>query len=245
MNIQAFLLTTLAGMATLIGGLIILLKRKNNYIISFSLSFASGVMIYVSIIDLIPSSLKAFKDYIILINFALIFLFFFIGILISNTINKIGNKTFKSSKLFKLGIISMIAIILHNIPEGITTYLTSNQNIKLGITLVIAIALHNIPEGITIALPIYYDTSSKFKALFFTLLAALSEPLGAIIAHIFLSNIVNDFIMGILYSIIAGIMINISIEELMKESYKQSKKGFLVGLIFGVSFMLLNHFIFG
>ena len=44
----------------------------------------------------------------------------------------------------------MVAIVLHNIPEGIATFITSNNNLKLGITLTIAIALHNIPEGLAV-----------------------------------------------------------------------------------------------
>ena len=67
----------------------------------------------------------------------------------------------------------MIAIILHNIPEGIATYLSGEFNYKLGLSLTIAIALHNIPEGISIALPIYYGTKSRGKALIYTLASAL------------------------------------------------------------------------
>ena len=65
----------------------------------------------------------------------------------------------------------MIAIIIHNIPEGIATYISSETNIKLGISITIAIAMHNIPEGISIAVPIYYATGSKKKAVFMTFLS--------------------------------------------------------------------------
>ena len=74
---------------------------------------------------------------------------------------KLGIKIL-NSKLYKLGIITMLVIMMHNIPEGIATYITTTQNINLGITLTIAIALHNIPEGISISIPIYYSTGSKF-----------------------------------------------------------------------------------
>ena len=60
-------------------------------------------------------------------------------------------------KLYKVGFISMIAIILHNIPEGIATFVATNSDITLGISLAIAIAMHNIPEGISISVPIYYS----------------------------------------------------------------------------------------
>lgn len=57
----------------------------------------------------------------------------------------------------------MIAIILHNIPEGIATFVATNSDITLGISLAIAIAMHNIPEGISISVPIYYSTNNKRK----------------------------------------------------------------------------------
>ncbi len=60
----------------------------------------------------------------------------------------------------------MLAIIIHNIPEGIATFMAGCSDSKLGITLTLAIALHNIPEGISISVPIYYATKSKKKGSF-------------------------------------------------------------------------------
>ena len=95
-----------------------------------------------------------------------------IGVIVSLLINKYLPSDFekaKDSKLYKIGIFSMLAIILHNIPEGIATFLTTNANAKLGITLAIAIALHNIPEGISISVPLYFGTGSKQKQYYILL----------------------------------------------------------------------------
>ena len=136
----------------------------------------------------------------------------------------------------------MIAIILHNIPEGIATYLSTESNFKLGLSLTIAIALHNIPEGISIALPIYYGSKSRGKALIYTLFSALSEPLGALLAYLFLSKTITNNIMGILMSLIAGIMIQISIYELLPTSLKfKNKKLTILSFILGIFFMIMNH----
>ena len=125
------------------------------------------------------------------------------------------NKSISNKKLYRLGLVSMLAIIMHNIPEGIATFLSSSTNKGLGLSLALAISFHNIPEGISIAIPIYFSTKSKRKAFFYTLISGLSEPLGAILAYLFLSSIINNFIMSIILSIIAGIMIHISIYELL------------------------------
>ena len=241
-----FILTTLAGLSTLIGTIIIFInKNKSNKIIAASLSFASGVMITVSIIDLIPETITylhtTFKTFPTII---LTLIFICIGIILSMTIDKYVTPN-RKEELYKIGIISMLAIILHNIPEGIATFLSTESNLKLGLSLTIAIALHNIPEGISISVPIYYSTGSKLKAFIYTLISGLSEPLGALLAHLFLSKIINNNIMGLLMGIIAGIMIQISIYELLPTSLKyKDKKTTIIFFLIGILFMSINHIIF-
>ena len=87
----------------------------------------------------------------------------------------------------------MLAIILHNIPEGIITFMVTGINLNLGIKLVIAISLHNIPEGISIAIPLFYATKNKLKTFFMVLISGLSEILGAILSYLFLSKFMNNF----------------------------------------------------
>lgn len=139
----------------------------------------------------------------------------------------------------------MLAIILHNIPEGIATFLASTSDMSLGIALTIAIALHNIPEGISISIPIYYSSNSKKRAILYTLISALSEPFGALLAYLFLSKIVTDTIMGCIFSIIAGIMIFISMFELLPTSFKYKNRGVtILFFIIGILFMYINSIIF-
>lgn len=242
MNTKSFILTTLAGLSTLLGTIPIFFKIKTNKILVSALSFASGVMITVSIIDLIPESINYLNQTFKIVPTILISSIFIVsGIIISMTIDKYIN-TKREGEIYKVGIISMIAIILHNIPEGIATYLSSENNFKLGLSLTIAIALHNIPEGISIAVPLYYAKKSRGKALLYTLSSALSEPLGAILAYLFLSKIINNNIMGLLMAIIAGIMIQISLYELLPTSFKyKNKKQTIIYLIIGILFMLTNH----
>ena len=245
--LYAFILSFLAGISTLIGALLIYFdKHKGNKIITISLSFAAGVMICVSLIDLLPNS------YRMILNTSNIFprtiltlIFMIIGIIISMMIDKYlpdTKENTNNNELYKIGIISMIAIIMHNIPEGIATFITSSNNIKLGITLTIAIALHNIPEGISIAIPIYHSTNNKIKALLYAFISGISEVLGSIIAYLFLSPFITDNIMAYLYAIIAGIMIHISIYELIPTAYSNSSfKCLLKYLLLGFTIMILSH----
>jgi len=248
-NIEySFFITTFAGLSTMIGALLIFFKFKNTFnVVSSSLAFAAGVMITVSITDLIPSSLIGFLDiYYVFPAILMTLIFIVMGIVISTLINKyipdIKSNEINNKGLFKVGVISMIAIILHNVPEGIATFMTSAKDISLGLSLAIAITLHNIPEGISIAVPIYYSTKSKFKALLYTFVSGMSELLGAVISYLFLSPFMNNFIMSILLSIIAGIMTSISMYELIPASLryndtKRTIKYFLIGSLF----MMMCH----
>lgn len=248
-NIEySFLITSLAGLSTMLGAILIFFKFKNtNRVVCSSLAFASGVMLTVSITDLIPSSISGLlQTYYLFPALLMTLIFIILGIVISTLINKyipdISSKDINNKGLFKVGVISMIAIILHNVPEGIATFMTSTKDLQLGLSLALAITLHNIPEGISISVPIYYSTKSKIKALLYTFISGISEPIGAIVAYLFLAPFMNDLIMSILLAVIAGIMTSISMYELIPASlkYNDSKrtiKYFLIGSIF----MLICH----
>ena len=136
----------------------------------------------------------------------------------------------------------MIGLILHNIPEGILTYASYSINSKLGISITTSIIMHNIPEGISIAVPIYYSTNSKYKALFYTLISSLAEPLGTVLSFIFIKRFINNYSIGILFSLVSGIMVYISIFELLKESKKykyNNKLAFLIGFLFVLISLIL------
>lgn len=245
-TLYGFLLTTIAGFSTMIGVLLIFSKKNEKILIS-SLAFASGVMLCVSLTDLIPESVKLISSkYNIIPTILIGLIFIIVGILIASYINiKLPIENKKGSGLYRVGIFSMLAIIIHNIPEGVATFLASTSNIQFGITLTIAIALHNIPEGISISIPIYYSLNNKKKAIFYTLISALSEPFGALLAFLFLSRVVNNMIMGIIFSIIAGIMIYISMYELLPTSLKYNcKKRTIIFFIIGLIFMYINSIIF-
>lgn len=241
-----FIITFLAGCSTLIGFLFVYLKNDSNKVLVSSLAFASGVMFLISVTDLIPNSFSSINQvYYVIPAILICSLFVVVGVIISMIIDKyLPDNTYHDGYLYRVGMISMIAIILHNIPEGIATFLTSNHDLSLGITLAIALALHNIPEGIGVAVPIYYSTGSKFKAFLYTLISGMSEFLGAIIASIFLVGFSNDFFMGCLYAVIAGIMMHISIYELLPSSFKYNKPvQTILFFIIGIMFMFISGLI--
>lgn len=245
MNKPAFIITSLAGISTILGFFILWIQKQDN-VIAKSLGFSSGVLVFVSIFDLLPNSLFYFKKAFIP-GFHLLFciLFFLMGILLSTILNEnIHNRIGDNNSLYQIGILSMLAIILHNIPEGIITYLTTTVEYNTGILLAFSIACHNIPEGICIAIPIYYATNNKWKAFKMILLSALSEPLGACIAAFFFKENLSDMMIAIFLSLVSGIMISLALLEILPEAKKYSLKYTILYSLLGFIVMLISHLLF-
>jgi ZIP family zinc transporter len=152
--------------------------------------------------------------------------------------------------LHKLGIMSALAIAIHNFPEGIATFIGALNDPQMGIGITFAISIHNIPEGIAVAIPIYYATKSKGKALLLATLSGMSEVLGALLClavtavfGIDLSDSGPAF--PLIMAAVAGIMIYISLDELLPTAEKYGKHhiaiaGVISGMaIMGVSLLIL------
>lgn len=240
MNVlNSFFITTLAGLSTIIGYFAIYIKGNVNKIISLFLSMASGVMVIVSITDLIPSSLTYFSNFFILFRLIFVFLFIVIGLILSNNISHLADK-YGDSNLTKLGILSLISIIMHNVFEGIITFMSCQIDLKLGLSMALAITLHNIPEGISIAIPLFYANKNRKKIFIIIIVAGLSELLGAFLTYCFFMPFINNLLLGIMLAITAGIMLNIGLFGLLKEANEYDKKNTILGFIIGVIVMIIS-----
>jgi ZIP family zinc transporter len=263
--IRAFILTFVAGMATSIGGLIAFFaKRTKTTFLAFSLGFSAGVMIYISFTELLSSAKGIISGgYSTKISSWITLAFFVAGFLITALIDKLlpsvdnpheartveqmaDGSAVPDKKLLRIGLFTAIAIGIHNLPEGIATFMSGMSDLTVGISIAIAIAIHNIPEGIAVSVPVYYATGSKRKALWWTVLSGFSEPVGAIIGFVILSLIPSPLLLGYIFAIVAGIMIYISFDELLPAAHRYGKPhtaiyGLLSGMILiGVSLIILS-----
>ena len=254
----AFGLTIFAGLSTGIGSLIALFaKHTNTKLLSLGLGFSAGVMIYVSFVDIFPESQNILSEifgethgvWIATISF---FGGMLITALIDRLIPSVENpheihkveemsqipQGYKKKKLLRTGFFVAIAITIHNIPEGLITFIATLNDFQLGITLAIAIAIHNIPEGIAVSIPIYYATKSRKKAFWYSLLSGLAEPFGALLAYLALSFFGNGAIYGTLFAAVAGIMVFISLDELLPAAREYGEAHYAIyGLIAGMLVM--------
>ncbi|TKG96401.1 zinc transporter ZupT [Puteibacter caeruleilacunae] len=263
--LYAFLLTLFAGLSTGVGSAIAFFaKRTNTKLLTIALGFSAGVMIYVSFIEIFPTAEEAlqmrFGDlsgtwYTVVAFFGGMLLIALIDKFIPSfenphemqSIEKMQDeeqaKQFR--KLYRMGILTAVALAIHNFPEGLATFAAALNDPSVGIAIAIAIAIHNIPEGIAVSVPIYYATGSRKKAFWYSFLSGLSEPLGAIVGFIVLMPFINDqnmeVIFGAILASVAGIMVFISFDELLPSAEEYGEHHLAVyGLIGGMAVMALS-----
>ena len=260
------LMTFLAGFATVIGGFVTFFVNKSNLkVLSLGLGFSAGVMIFVSLTEILDTAQGLLKIYYPNRYHWLLFGGFIAGVVISKLIDEfvpdhVEEKDFdetcptedehcqRKHKIKRAGILTAIAIAIHNFPEGIGTFLVSSQNLAIGASVALAIALHNIPEGIAVALPIYHATGKKRLALWYSFWTGITEPIGAIIGLGLLHWFFPEAFIGFLLIMVVGIMIYISFDTLLPLSHEYGDWHYAItGVMSGIiiiwaSILLINGY---
>ncbi|KUF97272.1 hypothetical protein AM588_10006590 [Phytophthora nicotianae] len=150
--------------------------------------------------------------------------------------------------LQRMGVLSALAIGIHNLPEGIATYVGAIQKTSVGFSLAIGIGLHNIPEGIAVAAPIYFATGSRWRGIMWCTISAFAEPVGGFIAWLAIGDGMDPISEGILFGIVCGIMVCICVKELIPTAYKFTKgESHIValGMFAGMFIMVASLTLFG
>ena len=153
---------------------------------------------------------------------------------------------FSKRQLHRSGVLTALAIGLHNIPDGVACYVGAIGDTRVGAALAIGIALHNIPEGFAVATPLYFATGSRIKALMWTFVSALAEPLGAVLAWLIIGEGLDPFVEGVMFGIVCGMMVTISFKELVPKAIKFYSEGNTVifSILFGMATMAFSLILF-
>lgn len=263
--IFAFSLTLFAGLSTGIGSAVALLtKRTNTKVLSISLGFSAGVMIYISFMEMLPEAKISLVDHLGAgVGGTYTIISFFVGMLLIALVDRMvpsmenphetkkiedmdnADKAKSYKKLYRMGILTALAVGIHNFPEGFATFMSALKDPELGIPIAIAIAIHNIPEGIAISVPIYFATGSRKKAFWLSFLSGLSEPIGAIIGYLLIFPFVSpenlDIVFGAVLAGVSGVMVFISFDELLPSAKEYGEHHLsLYGLIAGMAVMAIS-----
>lgn len=278
-----------AGMATVLGGvLVVFFKANNTRLLSFGLAFSGGAMVYVSLVEIFAKAQVSFAEALEpQAAYAAATFFFFVGVGLLFAVDRFvpnphtgmseadvraaaqdlargelpdmvkqSGKTDLNGNLdpaeaanrklvARVGLLAAFAITAHNLPEGLATFFATLDNPTVGLALAVAIAVHNIPEGVSIAVPVYYATGSRSKAILATFVSGLAEPLGAIVGYVLLAGVLTPFVFGVVFAIIAGAMVFLALDELLPAARTYSKGHETVyGMLVGMAVIALSLVLF-
>ena len=249
MNIIALILTVLVGLFILLGSVLGIAFKQNKKITDLGVSIAFGVIITLIAVELIPEILSSSIDYLgkgrgLLISSVLAFLGFMILQQLDLFIphheeeNHHHKHECHHEHLKHIGIITSITLILHNIIEGMSLYITTLADIKMGLILCIGIGLHNIPMGLVIASS-FINEFNKKKIIIISLIVSLSTTLGGL--FIYFSGIQSELVMSLLLSVTLGMLIYIVFCELLDQILNiEDKKTTAIGIISGIVILLIS-----
>ena len=228
------MLTLGAGLATGIGSTIALFAhRTNKRLLSFSLGLSGGVMIYVSFVELFQQAREAIGAiYGPQTGMGITTLAFFGGVLLIGVIDRLVPSVENPHEAHMI--------------EELEKKPKNAKLMRMGLMTALAIGIHNFPEGIAVSIPVFYATGDRMKAFRYSLLSGLAEPVGALLAYFILMPFMSPVMMGCILAGVAGIMVFISIDELLPAAREYGEAHISIyGVMSGMAIMALSLILLG
>lgn len=233
----SLLITLIAGLFFLVGTLISLYSKNQKNLISFSIGISFIVLILLILLDILPESIELIANYKYLKIIVGIIVGLGILLLLEKFIPHHHDNEAHNHNLVHIGIMTSIALIVHNIIEGAGIYSIGLTSTKSGIIYAFGVALHNIPFGIKITAMLKEE--SKTKMWIYISLLTISTSIGGLFIHVF-NGFLSDEIIGIVLSITIGMILYILIFELLKVLKENFNKYSISGVIVGILLMLIG-----
>ena len=234
MELKAILITLLSGTAFIIGYLVTKFFKKEKKLIVFSVGFSFVIILGLVFFDLLPECLELVSKKWLILCYALL------GIIVLKVLDIFvpdhEHTSEEKHHMEHIGLISAIALVLHNVIEGTAIYTTALTDSKMGLFMALAVSCHNIPLGIQVS-SLVKNKKEKFILLF---ILFLSSVIGLFLINIFKITL-SESVLGVLISITLGMLIYISMFELICEIKEHIKEKILwYGIIFGVIISIIS-----
>lgn len=231
---KAILITLLSGLSFLLGYLITKFVKNEKRLVIFAVGFSFTVILGLILFDLLPESFELMKSKYALVGFIIS------GVLILKILDVFvpdhSHSSDHDNHMEHIGLISAIALILHNIIEGTAIYSNALSNVKIGLMMALAVSFHNIPLGIQVSSLV----KNKKEKLILLSSLVLSSIVGIALINLF-NVTISDNVLGILMSITLGMLIYIAFFELLceiKEHFKD--KTLWLGVIIGAILVIVG-----
>lgn len=241
-NVIIILLAIASGLTSLAGVVFAFFFERRVRCIVAGMGFSTGLMLMISVFELIPESLLASGLSMTLgITFAGAIFLGVLDYVIPHT-ELIRAKGRLNGYLVKAAYLVAFGLMLHDIPEGFAMASSYAYRAGLGLFIAISIAAHNFAEGFAMAIPLVITQEKSFLVKL-ALMSALAEPFGAVLG-IAAASLVPG-LTPLMMAFAAGAMIYVSVHELMPLAQRYGRIWvFLVGMGFSVVIYLLMHSVF-
>ena len=231
---EAFIGIALSAMATGFGALpILFFNHISTKLRDILLAFASGVMMAATTFSLIPESLKSSN--LLILSVGLLLGTFVLNWIDSKASDLDLERTKLKGRIDQKTLIVVMAIILHNLPEGLSVGVSYGSGAEnLGGLIALAIGLQNAPEGFLVAIYLIHQNISKLTAFLIATFTGLVEIFSGVIGYFLASKV--DGLVPYGLSFAAGAMLFVIYKELIPDSQEGEEKhfptyAFVVGLI--------------
>ena len=251
---QEILLTAIGvGGATVIGALLgFIIKKPSHKLNDIILSFAAGVMLAAAVIGLVLPSIESGGKFAIPVTVIGIFA----GALCLSLIDKLvphlpklggidGEAHPENSESLNKILLFVIAIGIHNLPEGIAAGVSfGGGNTAQALSVAGGIALQNIPEGMVIIGPMIAAGVSKRRTFIIAMMTGFVEVIGTFIGYFAVS--VSTVILPFALAFAGGTMLYVISDEMIPETHAHgAERAATYALLFGFSLMLVFDFLLG
>lgn len=262
------MLSLTAGLGTAVGGIVAITIKPGRRSFGFLMGITAGVMISLAFLELVNTAWELAGFWTATLGFAAgAFFMLAIDIslphirfgvregpddtvmLEADQQSRISGRQHRHGRLrshdritnrplFMSGMLLALGITIHNLPEGIAVGAGYMHTPRFGVMIALAILLHNIPEGIATALPLYTSGMGKWNSFRVSLFSGLVEPIGAVVAAVFLASFEALVPAGLAFA--GGVMTFITLDELVPVAREHGHQHYTaVGIILGAIFVFL------
>ena len=252
---QALVATLFTWLVTAAGaGLVFFFKSIRRRVLDGMLGFAAGVMVAASFWSLLAPAIEMAENESTLPAFIPAAVGFLLGGAFLFAMDKIlphlhlgfpRSEAEGLSTTWQRSVLLVLAITLHNIPEGLAVGVAfgalaadlPSATLAGAVALAMGIGIQNFPEGTAVSVPLRREKFSRLKAFFYGQLSGVVEPIAGVLGAVAVITVKPLLPYALAFA--AGAMIYVVVEELIPESQRESKSDIAtIGALVGFTVMM-------